>query len=204
MYSKILSLKNRIVIFDIKIFVHIDDAVYLPYQHTKDFNKINIPNNIYQIAPYGYYGHDLGLLNENSEILSMNMFEIEITNFFDNDICLDKIIKIKSVMSGSKNLNMLIADGKYYSWDGYNGLKNVVGPSGVIQRTGEYYLTYTGEVYHNRFSNEHFIKIPNLNNIKQITSVGYFLFEDGYIYIIDKYDLSVTFQPDIKNITLIC
>lgn len=201
LYSKFINLKKKIVIFDTRIYVHIDDAVYIPYQHTREFNKILIPNNINQIAPYGYYGLDLALLTKNGDILSMNISsEDEINNFFDEDIGLDKIIKIEPVLSGSKSLRILTANGKYYKWDSYDGLKDVAGPPGVIQRAGEYYLTYTGEVYHNRFSNEPFTKIPKLNNIKQITDIGYFLSEEGLIYIIDKYDMSVTFHSDIKNI----
>ena len=201
LYSKVLNLRKRINIFDTKIYVFIDNTVYKPYDGTSEFDGEQLPNNINQIAPYGYYGFDLALLSDDDQILSMYMHRPkEIDKFFNNDIGIDKIIDIKPILSGTKSLELLTADGKFYRWDSYDGLKSEEAPVGTIQREGVYYLTYTGDVYHRKYSKIN--KIEGLSNIKQITHNGFFLSENGDVYVFDNDDIIL--HPGVKNITQIC
>lgn len=214
LYSKVLNLKRKISFFNNRINVYLDNFLYTPYQNDIDFSKNAIPKNLNvdQIAPYGYHGNDLALLSKNGKISSINIYDYishlplpkegeKIDDFFDKEIDVSKIIKIEPRESGSKALKILTVDGKYYEWDGYNGFKNVSSPDGLIQKAGNYFLTYTGEVYHGKYPYLDFTKIKYLKNIKQITDAGYFLSEEGNVYIYFDYGDNIISQPGIKNIT---
>jgi hypothetical protein len=118
------------------------------------------------------------------------------------DIGIDKIIDIKSILSGTKSLELLTADGKFYRWDSYDGLKSEKASVGTIQIAYPYYLTYTGDVYHRKYSKIN--KIEGLSNIKQITHNGFFLSENGDVYVFDEDKELIILHPGVKNITQIC